>query len=198
MDLVAVDIGGTHARFALAQVSGGRVAALGEPVTFVTAAHASLQAGWEAFGGQQRGPLPRAAAIAVAAPVRGDTLQLTNNDWVIHRAHIDAELKIDHSLVINDFEAIGHAVAQLRDSDFAKVCGPDGPLLESDVITVIGPGTGLGVAAIVREGVDYQVLATEGGHLDFAPVDAFEDTLLAELRGRHGAGRIGSRACRDS
>ena len=67
MELVAVDIGGTHARFAIAEVTNGHVTSLGETVTLSTAAYASLQTAWEAFGNRSGHALPRAAAIAVAA-----------------------------------------------------------------------------------------------------------------------------------
>jgi glucokinase len=69
-EIVAVDIGGTHARFALAQVEAGRVTALGEACTLKTAEHASLQTAWEEFGVQLGRPLPRAAGIAFAGPFR--------------------------------------------------------------------------------------------------------------------------------
>ena len=70
-ELVAVDIGGTHARFALAEVEAGRVLALGPDTTLKTAEHASFQTAWETFGAQLDRPVPRAAAIAVAGPVQG-------------------------------------------------------------------------------------------------------------------------------
>jgi len=78
-EVVSVDIGGTHARFAIAELMGGRVASLGQICTLETAKHASFEAAWEAFDAQRGRPLPRAAAIAVAAPVGGEVLKLTNN-----------------------------------------------------------------------------------------------------------------------
>ncbi len=65
---------------------------------------------------------------------------------------------------------------------FTHVCGPDVPLPQEGMISVIGPGTGLGVAALLRRGKDYEVIETEGGHVDFAPLDSLEDRILAELR----------------
>ena len=67
--IAAIDIGGTHARFALAEVAGGRVVSLDEPVTLRTAEHGSFQTAWEEFAWACDSPLPRAAAIAIAAPV---------------------------------------------------------------------------------------------------------------------------------
>jgi glucokinase len=79
MQIVSVDIGGTHARFALADIEGGRVTALGEAITMPTAEHASFQTAWEAFGAQIAQPMPKAVAIAIAAPVVGDIIKFTNN-----------------------------------------------------------------------------------------------------------------------
>lgn len=181
VNLVAVDIGGTHARFALAEVAGGRVLALGEPVTLKTAEFASLQTAWQAFGAQA-GPLPRAAAIAVASPVGGELIKLTNNPWIIRPALVRERLEVDDFVLINDFGAVGHAVAQLDDAHFERLCGPDQPLPAHGSLTVCGPGTGLGVALVHRTARGYQVIETEGGHQDFAPLDALEDRMLKRLR----------------
>lgn len=186
MRLVAVDIGGTHARFAIAEAEHGRVTALTEPVTLKTAEYASLQTAWEAFAAQA-GPLPRAAAIAVASPVGGEIIKLTNNPWIIRPALVQERLGVDSYVIVNDFGAIGHAVAQLGDESFQPLAGPDAPLPEAGVITVCGPGTGLGVAQVLRvAGGCYHVLETEGGHIDFAPLDTIEDQILKRLRAQHG------------
>ena len=182
VELVSVDLGGTHARFALAEVAEGRVVALGAPVTLKTAEYASFQTAWEAFGAQAGRALPRAAAIAVASPVGGELIKLTNNPWIIRPALIPDRLAVDRFCLINDFGAIGHAVAQVGPEHFEHVCGPDVALPERGAITVCGPGTGLGVAQVVHAAGRYDVIATEGGHMDFAPLDALEDALLARLR----------------
>jgi glucokinase len=183
--VVAVDIGGTHARFALAAVADGRVVSLGSPVTLKTAEHASLQTAWEDFGRQAGRDLPRAAAIAIACPVRGEVLKLTNNPWIIRPALVNEKLGVDRHVLINDFEAVGHAVAQAGSEHFVHLTGPEGPLPEDGTISIVGPGTGLGVAHIWRGNGSYHVQATEGGHIDFAPLDAIEDALLKALRQRY-------------
>jgi glucokinase len=185
MQIVAVDIGGTHARFALADVEAGRVTHLGEAVTLKTAEHASFQTAWEDFGRITGTLLPRAAAIAIAGPIAGDVIKLTNNPWIIRPALIPEKLSVDAFSLVNDFGAVGHAVAQAGDEHFVHLCGPDVPLPEVGTISIIGPGTGLGVAHIWRGGDAYHVQATEGGHIDFAPLDAIEDAVLARLRQRY-------------
>lgn len=182
MEIVAADIGGTHARFAIAEVENGRVVSLGEPVTLKTADHASLQTAYQAFEAGLGRPLPRALAIAVASPVANDVIRLTNNPWIIRKSLITERLKADQWVVVNDFGAVGHAVAQVPSSDFIHLCGPDTPLPSEGITTICGPGTGLGVAQLLRRKDGYQVLETEGGHMDFAPLDGIEDALLKRLR----------------
>jgi glucokinase len=182
MDVVAVDIGGTHARFAIARIADGRVVSLEPPVTFRTAEHASLQLAWQHFEREVGQPLPRAAAIAVASPIGGEVIKLTNNPWVIRPALINERLQVDDHVLINDFGAVGHAVAQLPDDQFLHLAGPDVPFPATGVLTVCGPGTGLGVAQVLRTAQRYHILETEGGHMDYAPLDAIEDALLKHLR----------------
>ncbi|MFT3976369.1 MAG: glucokinase [Sphingomonas bacterium] len=182
MEVVAVDIGGTHARFAIAEVAGGRVIHLAEPVTLKTAEHVSLQTAWQAFAAGLGRPAPKAVAISVASPITGDVIRLTNNPWVIRPSLIPERLGADIYTIINDFGAVGHAVAQLPPDQFEHLCGPDTPLPQQGVTTVCGPGTGLGVAQVLHAGGRYHVLATEGGHVDYAPLDGIEDALVKKLR----------------
>jgi glucokinase len=135
-----------------------------------------------AFAASLDRPLPRAAAIAVASPVGGDVIKLTNNPWIIRPALVKERLQVDEFVLINDFGAIGHAAAQLPDNNFLHLCGPDAPFAKNGILTVCGPGTGLGVAQILCSADGYNVIETEGGHIDFAPLDAIEDALLARLR----------------
>ncbi|HEX8308332.1 MAG TPA: glucokinase [Allosphingosinicella sp.] len=185
-EIVAIDIGGTHARFALAQVEGGRVLRLGEESIFRTSEHDGLDSAWAAFAAAAGRALPSAAAIALAGPVEGEALKLTNNDWTIRPAGIAASLGVERFTLVNDFGAVAHAVAQLGDAHFSHLCGPERALPEEGAISIVGPGTGLGIALLIRRGGGYQVVETEGGHMDFAPLDSVEDELLARLRLRYG------------
>lgn len=183
--IVTVDIGGTHARFALAEIAADGTIALGEPATLHTRDHASFQTAWEDFARMQGGTLPPAVSIAIAGPVGGDVIRFTNNPWVIRPALIPEKLGAERYTVINDFGAVGHAVACAADDHFVHLAGPDEALPASGTISIVGPGTGLGVAHIWRDGTDYRVQATEGGHIDFAPLDSIEDAILARLRLRY-------------
>jgi glucokinase len=186
MELVAADIGASHARFAIAEVADGEVTHLDEAVTFNTVEHASLETAWEKFGVSLGRDLPRAAAIAVACTITGETLRLTNNPWIIYPTKIAETLNIDQVTLINDFGAVGHAVARLGNDHFRHICGPDGPLPHKGVISIVGPGSGLGVAQVVRTDDGDHVIESEGGHMDYAPVDGIEDVILARLRERFG------------
>lgn len=185
-EIVTVDIGGTHARFAIATIGADGGIVLGEPATLHTRDHASFQTAWEDFARQQGGSLPSAVAIAVAGPVGGEVIRFTNNPWIIRPAMIPEKLGAQRYSVVNDFGAVGHAVACAGSEHFMHLAGPDAPLPASGTISIVGPGTGLGVAHIWRDGMgDYRVQATEGGHIDFAPLDSIEDAILARLRQRY-------------
>jgi glucokinase len=189
-DLVVVDIGGTHARFAIALISDDGSISLDEPETLHTADYASFQTAWEAFRTRKGGTLPPAVSMAIAGPVgaRGNlaaVIRFTNNPWIIRPALIPEKLDVTAFTLVNDFAAVAHAVARADDSQFLHLAGPDAPLGREGTISVIGPGTGLGVAHLFRSGAQYRVQATEGGHIDFAPLDTIEDAILARLRRRH-------------
>ena len=184
--LVTVDIGGTHARFAVAEIAADGAITLGEPITLHTHDHASFQTAWEHFAQLQGGTLPDAVAIAIAGPVGGEMIRFTNNPWVIRPALIPEKLGATRYTVVNDFGAVGHAVARAGPEFFLHLAGPDKPLPASGTLSVLGPGTGMGVAHVWRDGAgDYRVQATEGGHIDYAPVDSIEDAILARLRQRY-------------
>lgn len=183
MRKVAVaDVGGTHVRLAMAEIEGGRVVSLGKPVTLRTSEHGSFQLAWQEFGRRTGAELPNELAIAFAGPVGGDVLKLTNNPWVIRPALIKERLGVDHYTIVNDFGAVAHAVATLGPEHFHHLCGPERSLPEEGVTSIVGPGTGLGVAALLRKSGGYDVIETEGGHMDFAPLDVLEDRILVELR----------------
>ena len=92
--IVTVDIGGTHARFAIAEIADGQVLSLGDATTLHTKDHASFQTAWEDFGRQQGGAVPRAVAIAIAGPTRGEIIRFTNNPWTIRPALIGEKLNV--------------------------------------------------------------------------------------------------------
>lgn len=189
-EVVVVDIGGTHARFAIASIADDGAITLDQPETLHTADHASFQTAWQAYGERKGGTLPKAVSMAIAGPVGtpgkpNPVIRFTNNPWLIRPALINEKLGVERYSLVNDFAAVAHAVARADDSQFLHLAGPDQPLGREGTISVIGPGTGLGVAHLYRSADNYRVQATEGGHIDFAPLDSIEDAILARLRQRH-------------
>jgi glucokinase len=185
--IVAADIGGTHARFAIARIDRGKVMGVGEPVVLKTGEFVSFERAWNAFERRVGSKLPSDLSLAVAAPVAGNEFSLTNSHWQFRRDQIASQLKLNSILVINDFAAVGHAVAAVDETQFLHIAGPNEPVPLAGVITIVGPGTGLGAALLVRDDKQaYQVIETEGGHLDFAPLDSLEDSIVAELRKKFG------------
>jgi len=186
IEIVAVDIGGTHARFAIATIDEDGTIALGEPTTLHTEDHASFQTAWEDYRERMGGSLPDAVSMAVAGPIKQDVIRFTNNPWIIRPPLIEEKLGCDKFTIVNDFAAVAHAAARAPAKQFLHLAGPETGLPATGTISVLGPGTGLGVAHFWRgSNGEAHVQATEGGHGDFAPVDAIEDAILARLRKRH-------------
>lgn len=185
-ELVAVDIGGTHARFAIATIGDDGAITLGEPTTLHTEDHVSFQTAWEDYRARMGGSLPAAVSMAIAGPIKQDIIRFTNNPWIIRPPLIEEKLGCSHFTLVNDFAAVAHAAANAPVDQFLHLAGPETDLPATGTISVLGPGTGLGVAHFWRgRGGETHVQATEGGHGDFAPVDAIEDAILARLRKRH-------------
>ena len=194
-ELVAIDLGGTHIRFAIAVVADGKVVTLGEPVTLQSADYDGVPAAWAEFEKRSGRALPKAAALSVAGPVIDGLVKLTNLPWRIEQRFLKRDLGLNSLLVINDFAAVGNAVAVASPTDFDHLCGPNVALPGTGTLSIVGPGTGLGVAQLLRDEDGYRVLPSEGGHIGFAPVDTFEDQLLATLRqqlGRVSVERVAS------
>src|SRR5690242_3897919 len=109
--IAVADVGGTHARFALAELSQGRVAGLGEAVTLRTSEYGSLQDAWAEFRRKAGANAPDGLALAFAGSIAGSALKLTNSDWVIQPEALGEQLGIEQVTIINDFGAVAHAVA---------------------------------------------------------------------------------------
>jgi glucokinase len=189
MKIVAADIGGTHARFAIAELAPGARPVIGEMRKYRSREAAGLAEVWSKFARDSGGALPRAAAIAVAAPVEGDTLTFMNSDWRIPRFGIAEEIGLDRLTLLNDFGAVAHAVSVAQADELAFLCGP-GDLPRDGVTTVLGPGTGLGVAILDRRGGDVRVIETEASHIGFCPLDPEEEELSDALTARYGRASV--------
>lgn len=186
--LVAADIGGTHARFALAELRPGQRPALGEMRRYRTREHDGLASAWRAFARDSGGTLPGAAAIGVAAPIDGEVLRFVNSHWVIDRSRVAAELGLERVLWLNDFGAVSHAVSVLGPEELVPLTEPDDPL-PGRVTTVMGPGTGLGVAILLHD-ESIAVIETESAHIGFAPLNPEEQRIAELLTERYGRASV--------
>jgi glucokinase len=172
---LVADIGGTNARFAIADLDTLELAG---PVSLRREGFASLDAVAESYL-QGVAARPRVAAIAVAAPVVGETVKLTNAPWSFRREELKAALGLDQLLVLNDFEALAHALPHLGPDDLHRI-GGGGPVERAPKV-VLGPGTGLGVAGLVWSPAGWVAMSSEGGHASFAVEDAREFAMLERL-----------------
>jgi glucokinase len=170
------DVGGTHARFAVVEPSDPgpwRILYrldLAEPfATFNDALRSYLERAGVS-------PLPRLAAIAVAGPVVAGTARFTNRGWDISEQAL-REVGFERALLINDFAALALAV-DLLDEKHLHTIGPQIKRLEGETITILGAGTGFGVSCLARYGDRAVPMATEGGHMSFAPSNADELAAL--------------------
>jgi glucokinase len=181
---LVADIGGTNARFALADLDGP-LPTLHSVKSLPAAGFASLQHAAEHYLSQVE-HAPRTAAIAVASPVRDDAVRLTNRAWSFGRSELRQALGLEQLLVLNDFGAAAWTVPTLAETESVPIYGPPG-LRRDGPISVLGPGTGLGVALLVGDDhAGWRVVETEGGHISFAPHGTEEREIADWLTARHG------------
>ncbi len=174
------DIGGTNARFALATAAG-----IERSVRYAVEDFSDPGAAIEAFFAEAgSGPRPRHAALAFAGPVAEGRARLTNGRWQVASEDLAARFGFEQVHLINDFAALALALPALGEADLLPVGG--GRAAVAAPMAVLGPGTGLGLAALVPGPGGAVVLTTEGGHVTMAPADAREGRILDRLRARFG------------
>jgi len=180
-EIIAVDIGATNARFACATLEEG-IPVLSEIRKYRVADYETFNDCWAAYVRDEAEALPSRAVIGLASPIVGEEIRLTNGRWTFRPATIAQELGLEAVKLVNDFAAVAHAVASLTIDQMELLFGPDAPLPRNGTVTVLGPGTGLGVAMLVYNNGNPQVVATEAGHIDFAPADQIEGRIARILR----------------
>ncbi len=179
---LVADIGGTNARFGLVH---GPDLDVQDIVTMPGADFPGPSEAASAYleqvrAGGARRPRPQRAAFAIATPITGDTIKLTNSRWIVAKQEIEAALGVHELRLLNDFEVLAHALPHLRTDDVVPLGGP--PFDRQRPMAVIGPGTGLGVAACVPHAGGWIALPGEGGHVTAAAADDFESDVLRALR----------------
>jgi glucokinase len=173
--VLVADIGGTTCRFAM-------VGADGRPervIRFPNREVPDMAAAISRYMGEA-GVRPSIGVLALAGPIDGDEIVLTNRDWRFRLSALRAQLGFTQLHAINDFVAVAWALPALRADDVK----PIGPAADSrhGVKVACGPGTGMGVAALIPQNGSWRVIPSEGGHVSFGPVDADEEPIFARLR----------------
>jgi glucokinase len=176
------DVGGTNARFAWQ-------ASAGAPITDVRvlpcADHPTLQAAMHAYLAGLNQGRPLAAAIAIANPITGDEVRMTNHHWVFSQSAVKAEFGLQNLQLLNDFTALALALPALPADELRQVGG--GAAVPEAPIALLGAGTGLGVSGLLpdRRG-GWLPINGEGGHVTLPAVSARERLVMDGLIQRYG------------
>ena len=178
------DVGGTNARFAIETAPGVFCAMTKYPVrdfsTFAEMLRFYLAQPEAVAAGSFS---VRAAAVAIANPVSGDRVKMTNSDWTFSVNEIKKEFGLDAFLLVNDFTALAMSLPFLSGNSLVRCGGKTGE--KGKAIGLIGPGTGLGVSGLIPCGKYWVPLEAEGGHVSFSPVNALEMEILRLARKRY-------------
>jgi len=180
--ILAADIGGTKTLF---QLSSGQGEVILEK-EYISQQFASFDLVLAEFLGQDQVQKHQvtSACFAVAGPVSGRDANVTNLPWTLNADALESQFELDHVHLCNDFEAVGYGISCLNADDlFTLQEGEEDKLAPR---AIIGAGTGLGQALLLPDGNRWKVVATEGGHTDFAPIDRLQTLLLEHLIERFG------------
>lgn len=180
--LLVGDVGGTNARFAIARMSGG-LPVLEHHESFPAERHPTFLEGVAAFidGCEVK---PTGGVIAVAGPVEDGAIDLTNSPWAVSETEL-ATLGLNPVRLINDFEALAWGASVVPADSLEHMGGPTVGDPHA-TLAVLGPGTGFGVSALVRDARGAEMaMPSEGGHACFPPGDPVEDEILRILRRRY-------------
>lgn len=174
------DVGGTNARLALCEVENG---AISQAQTFSTSDYDNLEAVIRHYLDEQKKDIKH-ACIAIACPITGDWVEMTNHDWAFSTKVMKEHLALESLEIINDFTAVSMAIPMLSEQEVIQF-GGRAPV-EGKPIAIYGAGTGLGVSHLVHVDKRWISLPGEGGHVDFAPNSEEEGEILEVLRAEIG------------
>lgn len=187
--ILLADIGGTRARFALARPTPTAPYDPGSVRSMLVTQHDSLADAAADYLRQVDGERPRHAVFAIAGRVHGDTVAMTNHRWTVDLPATQRALGLDSHRTINDFAATSLGLPLLGPRDSVLLGAAESPVMGAacnQTFAVLGPGTGLGVGALLlRDGRMFS-LPTEGGHVGVAPGNTLEIEVLKVLQRRFG------------
>lgn len=181
--LLVGDIGGTNARFALANADGS---GFSKELILACDDYATAEQGIDEYLERSGCGSPDVICLAVAGPVVDGVVRFTNNHWVVDGGALETRFASASVQLLNDFEAIAYSLPLLGEEDVDGI-GPvppaTGKTLDSN-FAVLGPGTGLGVGGLLTRGSGIYPVVGEGGHLGFAPESTLQFKVLEQLRSR--------------
>lgn len=178
---LVADVGGTNSRCAVLQ---GPFSPAHKLRFFRNADYPDLTALLRTYLADFGENRPRRAALAIAAPIDGDDIRMINLDWQFDRQALARELDLDFLSIINDFEAIAHALPIFRDEDLELIGGATAQARGNR--GVLGAGTGLGVAGWIETGDKPAIVRGEGGHMTLAARNAAEAEIITKFRDQYG------------
>jgi glucokinase len=179
MDLMA-DIGATTTRCALVDDKGDELA----PEIFENVDFAGLPGLLRVYLDHRRASdRPTRAVLAVAAPITGDEVQMTNIGWHFSQRELKETLGLKRLTIVNDFAAIAWALPLLTPADVVTIGGGDS--VPRATLAALGPGSGLGVSALVPATDGWAAMTGEGGHVAMPAMTREEDDVIARLRERY-------------
>src|SRR2546423_6942426 len=182
--IIAGDIGGTKTNVALFEAEGERVGCIAAQQSFPSAKYDSLEAILAEFVRLHRPETITHACFGVAGPVVGGRVEATNLVWKVSDEKLAATLGVPAVLLINDLEATAYGIEELRPEQLYTLNEGGGE--REGHRALIPPGTGLGMAGVFFDGQRYRPMASEGGHMDFAPRNEREFEMLSYLREKIG------------
>lgn len=186
---LVADIGGTHARFALCEGTRGKRPCLSGIAVLACADYPSLADALSAYLAPLPAALrPRQAALAIAGPVSGDRIVVTNHPWSFSLADTRTALGLETLSALNDCTAVSRALPFLAPADVAPLgdFDADPRRVDAQRMGIVAPGTGLGIGGLLRNGTAVWPLPSEGGHAGFSPGDQTEMEIARILSGRFG------------
>lgn len=183
--ILVADIGGTNARFGIAERTDQGDWSIDHFVKFQGDDYPTFKGVLKTYLDPFGGSKPVHAIFSVAGPVSDGKVKLTNRDWSLDADDLSETFGFERAMIVNDFAAMTRCVPELGDNDFLHI--KDGIAHADAPVLVAGPGTGFGVGYLVPiMSGGWQVLTTEGGHQAYAPQTDRELELLKTLRARFG------------
>ena len=181
--LLIADIGGTNARFALASRTSPWFE---QAQTLQCADFETIEQAIDTYLATHQLSTIDGICFAVAGPIQDESVRFTNNHWFIKLSDLQSRYNTQRVQLLNDFESIAHSLANLQAEDLSAIGTQNSPLdTQKDFsLAVLGPGSGLGIAGLRKVSQQIVPIASEGGHVGFAPDNPMQDKILKLLHAK--------------